>query len=106
MGSTGYLVLLYKTADARHLRNAGNAFQTEFDDIVLNAAQFGKIMSARFIDDGIGKSPAQAGGIGTEDGIDIGGNFVLHGLEIFQDTASGPVDIRPFFKNDVDEGTA
>ena len=63
-------------------------------------------MSTSFIDDSVRKAPSEAGGIGTEDGIDIGRNFVLHCLKVFQDAASGPIDIRSFFKNDVDEGTA
>jgi len=63
-------------------------------------------MSALFIDNGVRKAPAQACGIGTQNRIDIGRYFIFHCLEIFQDTAAGPIDIGPLFENNVDEGTA
>ena len=97
--------MLYKAADARDLRNAGDAFEAQFNDIILNGAQFGKIMAACLINDSIGKPPAKARRIGTKDGIHISGNFIFHSLQIFQHPASRPVDIRPFLENYVDEGT-
>ena len=63
-------------------------------------------MSTRFINDGVRKAPPKTGGIGTENRVDIGRYFIFYCLEIFQDAASGPIDIRPLFENDVDEGTA
>ena len=62
-------------------------------------------MVARLIDHSIGKAPADARGIGTEHRIDIGGYLGLHRLEIFQNPASGPVDVRALVEDDVDEGT-
>ena len=63
-------------------------------------------MPARFINDGIGKSPSQARRVRTKDGIHISGNLVLNGLKILQHAASRPVDICPFLENDIDKGTA
>ena len=63
-------------------------------------------MAACFINNGIGKPPAQTGRIGTEDRIHIGGNLIFDGLKILQHPASRPVDIRSLLENYVDEGTA
>ena len=106
VGVDGDLVLFDETADAGHLGNAGNALHAQLDDIVLDGAQFGKVVTARLIDDGIGKTPAEARGVGAEYGIDIGGNLVLDRLEIFEDPASRPVDIGPLLEDDIDEGAA
>ena len=106
VGIDGDLILLYKAAETRHLGNAGYAFHAQLDDIVLDAAQFGQIVPTRFIDDGVGEPPSETGGIGTENGIDVGGNLVLHSLEVFQDSVPRPVNIGPFLEYHVDKGTA
>ena len=66
----------------------------------------GQVQFAGLIHNGIGEPPAQTGGIGTENRVDVGRELVFYGLKVFQNPASCPIDIGPFFKDDIDEGTA
>ena len=106
VGVDGHLVLLHETADGSHLGYAGDTLQGKLDVVILDGAELSKVMLSRFIHHGIGKSPAETRRIGPQDGIDVGGEFVLYGLQVFQDPASRPVDVRPFLEDDIDEGTS
>ena len=103
VGIDAHLILPDKAADAGNLGDPGHAFQGQLDVPVLNGAEVSKIVPSGFIHQGIGKSPAYAGGIGPEHGIHRGRELVLHRLEIFQHPASGPVDVGPFLEDGIDE---
>ena len=100
------LILLDKAADARDLGDALDAFEGELDGVVLDGAELCQVIVARFIDQGVLESPAEARRIGTEHRIDIGGEFVPDRLDVLEDPAPGPVDIRSLFEDHIDKGTA
>ena len=106
VGIDGDLVLFDESAEARHLRYAGHALDGQLHVIVLNGAELRQVVLSRLIDHRVGKAPADGRGIGTQNGIDIGGDLGLHRLQVFQYPASRPVDVRPFIENDVDERTS
>ena len=105
-GIDGDLVLLDEPPDGGHLGDSGNALQGQLEVVVLDGAQLGEIMAALFVDERIGEPPAQTRRIGPQDGVCIGGELPSHGLEVFEDAAARPVDVRPLFEDDVDEGAA
>ena len=102
----GDLVLLDEAADARHLRDARHAFQRELQVPVLEGAELRKVEVALLIDDGVLEAPAEARRVGAEDGVDVGGELVADGLEVFEDAAPRPVDVRPLIEDHVDEGAS
>ena len=106
VGIDGDLVLFDKAAQAGDLGDARHAFDGQLYVIVLNGAELRQVVSARLVDHRIGKTPADGRGIGAQNGIDVGGDFRLHRLQVFENPASRPVDVRPFVKYDVDKRTS
>lgn len=47
--------------------------------------------------------PTHAGGVRPELGFDTGGQAVFHKVQVFQNPAPRPIQIRPVVKNNVDE---
>ena len=102
----GDLVLFDEPAEARHLGDARHAFDGQLYVIVLNGAELRQIVPACLVNHRIGKSPSDGCRIGAQNGVDIGGDLRLHRLQVFQNPASRPIDVRPFVKDDVDKGTS
>ena len=98
-----HLVLLHEAAHGCHLGNPRDALQGELKGVILHGAQFRQVVLPFLIDEGIGKSPAQARGIRAEHRVDIGGDLVSHRLDVLEDTAPRPVDVRSLFEDHIDE---
>ncbi len=100
------MILLDESADTGDLGNSGYAFNSELEPVVLEGTELGEVVCARFIDHRIRKSPSEPGRIWTQNRIYIRRDLVLYGLQVFEDPAAGPVDVRPFLEDDVNERTA
>ena len=106
IGIQGDLILFDEPAHAGHLGNPGHAFDGQFQIPILEGPQLGQVQFPGLIHNGIREPPAQTGGVRTQYRVDIGRELVLYGLEIFQNSASGPINVGAFLKDDIDKGTA
>jgi hypothetical protein len=52
---------------------------------------------------GIAENPSHARGIGPEQWVYISRDFTFHSLQVLENPAPGPVDVRAIMENDVDE---
>ncbi len=98
------LILLHEAADGGYLGDARHAFQAEFHGVVLDGAEVCKVEPAGLVLQDIGEPPAEARCIRSEHGIDTRWNPVLYSLDVFQDPAAGPVDVRALIEDYVDKG--
>jgi len=95
-----------KAADRGDLGNAGHGGEGRADHPILQGPQPAQVLPAGFIDEGVLVNPTQAVGIGSnlrfgpgrEDGAGAG--------EEFADPGAGPVQIRAFLEDDVEERAA
>ena len=106
IGIDFHLILFDKTAHRSDFRYAIHSLQGITHIPVLNRAQFGQIMLAGLIDQGIFIHPAHAGRIRPERRGDAGRQSSGHIIQILQHARSRPVHIGAVFKDNIDHRKA
>ncbi len=102
IGIDVHLILLHKSADTSHLRDAGHAFQPVAEIPVLKGPQLSQIMPACLVNQRVHVDPSHPGCIWTERGCDTFRQAALHALH--NDAGPVPVEICLVIENDIDKG--
>ena len=95
------IVLLDEAADARHLGDAFGLGQPKTDLPILQRAQIGERLV--LAEDGVLVNPADTAGVRAQGGRNPGGQTFGRGVEIFEDSTSGPIDVGAVLEDDVDK---
>ena len=96
--------MLDKAADARDLRNASRFRQLKADEPVLNAAKFGERLLCA--ENHILEYPADAGRIRAERRRYAGRQSLLREIQVFENAAARPINIRAVLEYDIDKRDA
>ena len=72
---------------------------------VLEAPEIGERVPSRVVDQRVLVDPADAGGIGADGRIDARRQLSADTLQVFDDAAAGPVDVRAVIEDHVDVAT-
>ena len=95
------MVLAHEPADAGNFRHAFDAADLIAQIPILKAAQLGQIIFPRFIDQRVLKDPADAAGIWSKCRGYARREATARLIQIFENAASGPINIGAVFKNNV-----